>query len=129
MFDPPLWINQAGLDALHLCSHRTAPFQVLRWSKQRIALWTSLNLQFGCEIVRSTLLKALTLPFLNGNNPSGWCFSFDWFVVPDNFAKIAEGKYDVRFKQNSTNSRLTLGARSASDFDEGEAAKLLRRGH
>lgn len=43
------------------------------------------------------VLQAIqTIPaskFLNGQNDRGWIIDFDWFVKPNNFIKVLEGKY------------------------------------
>ena len=31
--------------------------------------------------------------FLQGKNNRGWVISYDWFVNPNNFTKVIEGKY------------------------------------
>lgn len=37
--------------------------------------------------------------FLRGDNDRGWVITFDWFLKPSNFQKVAEGNYVDRLKK------------------------------
>ena len=77
-----------------------------------IAAWNSLGLtqikKLTTKRVASTkarikeysyedFIKAIHLikesSFLQGNNDRGWQISYDWFIGPNNFAKVLEGNY------------------------------------
>ncbi len=52
--------------------------------------------EYGLDTVLAAIGKIADSPFLCGNNPKGWQISYDWFVLPGNFAKVLEGNYDER---------------------------------
>jgi len=49
------------------------------------------------EFSEEDILKAIDIigrcPFLLGHNKKGWTIDFDWFVRPNNFPKVLEGRY------------------------------------
>ena len=49
---------------------------------------------YGEAHVLAAIEKVRQSEFLNGNNKKGWVITFDWFIKPDNFAKVVGGNYD-----------------------------------
>lgn len=49
---------------------------------------------YGVDHVLGAIEKIRQSEFLNGNNKKGWVITFDWFIRPDNFAKVVGGNYD-----------------------------------
>lgn len=50
--------------------------------------------QYGIDDVLIAIDKVRSSDFLQGKKGKGWVISFDWFVLPNNFPKVLEGKYD-----------------------------------
>ena len=48
----------------------------------------------GVENILAAIERIQQSSFLKGKNESGWCITFDWFIKPNNFPKVAEGNYD-----------------------------------
>lgn len=48
---------------------------------------------YGIESVLSAIENVRSSNFLKGNNKKGWTITFDWFIKPNNFAKVLEGNY------------------------------------
>ena len=68
--------------------------------------------QYGKEDVLRAINNINNSKFLQGNNKSGWTITFDWFVLPTNFAKVLEGNYED--KGTGTGSM----AQKYADLDE-----------
>lgn len=49
--------------------------------------------EYGVDDVLSAIGNIRYAPWLLGSNKSGWMIDFDWFVRPNNFPKVLEGKY------------------------------------
>lgn len=52
---------------------------------------------YGAETLLAAVEKVKNSKFLHGANDRGWVATFDWFLRPDNFAKVLEGNYDEQF--------------------------------
>ncbi len=50
--------------------------------------------EYGLENVITAIDRVKSSDFLQGKNNHGWMITFDWFVLPSNFPKVLEGKYD-----------------------------------
>jgi len=50
--------------------------------------------EYGIDEVLKAIQKIRCSKFLRGGSASGWTIDFDWFVRPNNFPKVLEGKYD-----------------------------------
>ena len=53
----------------------------------------------GIDTVINAIERIKQSKFLQGNNKDGWTITFDWFIKPANFQKVAEGNYDDNNKQ------------------------------
>lgn len=49
--------------------------------------------QYGIEPVKEAVEQIRHSAFLQGKNKNGWCITFDWFVLPNNFPKVLDGNY------------------------------------
>lgn len=60
-----------------------------KWLRKRIR-------DYGLEEVLAAVEKVRESDFLMGRNNNGWTATFDWFIRPNNFAKVASGNYNNR---------------------------------
>lgn len=84
----------------------------------------SLLEQFGEEKVIQAVDKVKQSDFLQGKTDTRFSLNFDWFINPNNFAKILDGKYDEKFKKQMKNNNNF--ERRHYDMDDLES-KLLGR--
>ena len=49
--------------------------------------------EYGKESVQKVIDNAADSDFLNGGGERGFCASFDWLFLPNNFLKVLEGNY------------------------------------
>lgn len=80
--------------------------------------------QFGEEKVIQAVDKVKQSDFLQGKTDARFSLNFDWFINPNNFAKILDGKYDEKFKKQTKNNNNF--ERRHYDMDDLES-KLLGR--
>lgn len=52
--------------------------------------------EYGLEKITSVLRMAGESGFLNGHNDKVWKADFEWLMLPNNFIKVLEGKYQSR---------------------------------
>ena len=52
--------------------------------------------EYGLEKITSVLRMAGESGFLNGHNDKAWKADFEWLMLPNNFIKVLEGKYQSR---------------------------------
>ena len=58
---------------------------------------------YGVRDVLDAIEAAAASEYINGRNNLGWVATFDWFVQPDNFAKVLEGNFrELRAAQPAT---------------------------
>lgn len=55
--------------------------------------------EYGVQKVLDAIEAIRDSDFLRGQNKDGWIITFDWFVKPNNFAKVLEHNYDRRSPQ------------------------------
>lgn len=80
--------------------------------------------QFGEEKVIQAVDKVKQSDFLQGKTDTRFSLNFDWFVNPDNFEKVLDGKYAEKFKKPTKNNNNF--ERRQYDMDDLES-KLLGR--
>lgn len=80
--------------------------------------------QFGEEKVIQAVDKVKQSDFLQGKTDTRFSLNFDWFINPNNFVKILDGKYDEKFKKQTKNNNNF--ERRHYDMDDLES-KLLGR--
>lgn len=57
--------------------------------------WLNARLkQYGLDSVLEAIENIKSSDFLCGGSKKGWVIDFDWFVRPNNFIKVLEGKYN-----------------------------------
>ena len=60
--------------------------------------------QFGEEKVIQAVDKVKQSDFLQGKTDTRLSLNFDWFINPDNFEKVLDGKYAEKFKKPTKNN-------------------------
>lgn len=96
--------NALGVSQLKTINAGTKRYNML---KKRIK-------DFGVDAVVEAVERIQKSCFLLGNNKNGWVITFDWFIKPNNFIKVAEGNYDDR-KTAPQNTKA--GAERMDDLD------------
>lgn len=82
--------------------------------------------QFGEEKVIQAVDKVKQSDFLQGKTDTRFSLNFDWFINPDNFVKVLEGKYDERHDKKPATKNNNNFERRHYDMDDLES-KLLGR--
>lgn len=73
--------------------------------------------EYGVDAVVNAIAQINDSSFLKGQNKSGWTVSFDWFVRPNNFLKVMEGRYsDSPHGSQPTHSGVPVDYGSPEDF-------------
>ncbi len=73
--------------------------------------------EYGVDAVINAIAQINDSSFLKGQNKSGWTVSFDWFVRPNNFLKIMEGRYsDSPHGSQPTHNGVPVDYGSPEDF-------------
>lgn len=62
--------------------------------------------EYGKENVLEAIENIKTSSFLCGKSNSKWKITFDWFIKPNNFPKVLEGKYNDKDEQELATSGL-----------------------
>ena len=92
---------------------------------KRCTLLIALLEQFGEEKVIQAVDKVKQSDFLQGKTDTRFSLNFDWFINPNNFVKVLEGKYDERHDKKLTKNNNNFERRQY-DMDDLES-KLLGR--
>ena len=82
--------------------------------------------QFGEEKVIQAVDKVKQSEFLQGKTDARFSLNFDWFINPNNFVKVLEGKYDERHDKKPATKNNNNFERRHYDMDDLES-KLLGR--
>lgn len=73
--------------------------------------------EYGVDAVVNAIAQINDSNFLKGQNKSGWTVSFDWFVRPNNFLKVMEGRYsDSPHGSQPTHNGVPVDYGSPEDF-------------
>lgn len=73
--------------------------------------------EHGVDAVINAIAQINDSSFLKGQNKSGWTVSFDWFVRPNNFLKVMEGRYsDSPHGSQPTHNGVPVDYGSPEDF-------------
>lgn len=73
--------------------------------------------EYGVDAVVNAIAQINDSSFLKGQNKSGWTVSFDWFVRPNNFLKVMEGRYsDSPHGSLPTHNGVPVDYGSPEDF-------------
>lgn len=76
--------NGLGLSQVRAIQSGTQRYNLL---KKRIK-------DYGIDAVLEAVGRVQKSSFLMGSNKNGWVITFDWFIKPNNFAKVLDGNYD-----------------------------------
>nr|DAM99492.1 MAG TPA: DNA polymerase [Caudoviricetes sp.] len=82
--------------------------------------------QFGEEKVIQAVDKVKQSDFLQGKTDTRFSLNFDWFINPNNFVKVLDGKYDERHDKKPATKNNNNFERRHYDMDDLES-KLLGR--
>lgn len=77
--------------------------------------------QYSIEDYETAVQNIRDSTFLQGQNDRGWTITFDWFIKPNNFAKVLEGNYVEKEK------KPTKGY-DQDEFQKNMMARLKRLG-
>lgn len=78
--------------------------------------------EYGVDALKCVVQKMAESNFLNGRNNRGWVADFSWAILPNNFQKILEGKYDNYGTEE--NMRDNAKQQRDAEFAEHIAKKL-----
>lgn len=70
------------------------PIRSISPGKIRHKMLTARIREYGVETILEAVEKIKDSSFLQGSSKKGWMIDFDWFIRPNNFIKVLEGKYD-----------------------------------
>lgn len=70
--------------------------------------------EHGLQAVEDAIERIRGSTFLRGGGSKGWVITFDWFIKPNNFPKVAEGNYDDA--KGGGKDAETGGWQSVDDF-------------
>lgn len=100
-------------------------YRINQGSKRCTSLIALLE-QFGEEKVIQAVDKVKQSDFLQGKTDTRFSLNFDWFINPNNFVKVLEGKYDERHDKKPATKNNNNFERRHYDMDDLES-KLLGR--
>lgn len=100
-------------------------YRINQGSKRCTSLIALLE-QFGEEKVIQAVDKVKQSDFLQGKTDARFSLNFDWFINPNNFVKVLEGKYDERHDKKPATKNNNNFERRHYDMDDLES-KLLGR--
>ena len=100
-------------------------YRINQGSKRYTSLIALLE-QFGEEKVIQAVDKVKQSDFLQGKTDTRFSLNFDWFINPNNFVKVLEGKYDERHDKKPATKNNNNFERRHYDMDDLES-KLLGR--
>lgn len=103
----------------------TMIYRINPGSKRYISLIVLLE-QFGEEKVIQAVDKVKQSDFLQGKTDARFSLNFNWFINPNNFVKVLEGKYDERHDKKPATKNNNNFERRHYDMDDLES-KLLGR--
>lgn len=100
------------------------PIRDIKPSSKRCQLLKGRIREYGIDEVLNAINNVRNSDFLRGENNRGWMITFDWFVKPNNFAKVLEGNYNKE-GQHGTRRTVTTPVKPLVPFDQwdgGEAS-------
>lgn len=65
--------------------------------------------EYGIDEVIAAIDRVRKSDFLRGKNNNGWTITFDWFMLPNNFAKVHDGNYDNGNQNNKVSMPKQTG--------------------
>lgn len=93
------------------------PIMKITGSSTRSGMLRARISEYGVDAVINAIAQINDSSFLKGQNKSGWTVSFDWFVRPNNFLKVMEGRYsDSPHGSQPTHNGVPVDYGSPEDF-------------
>ena len=93
------------------------PIMKITGSSTRSGMLRARISEYGVDAVINAIAQNNDSSFLKGQNKSGWTVSFDWFVRPNNFLKVMEGRYsDSPHGSQPTHNGVPVDYGSPEDF-------------
>lgn len=93
------------------------PIMKITGSSTRSGMLRARISEYGVDAVVNAIAQINDSSFLKGQNKSGWTVSFDWFVRPNNFLKVMEGRYsDSPHGSQPTHNGVPVDYGSPEDF-------------
>lgn len=89
-------------------------FRIAKGTKRHAMLMCRIR-EYGIDEVIKAIGEIRKSSFLQGNSKKGWVIDFDWFVRPNNFIKVLEGKYDDK-PDNASESLDSIHDSCGEDF-------------
>lgn len=77
-------------------------------SSQRYKMTAKRIAEYGTANVVSTIESIRHSRFLQGDNNRNWIITFDWFIKPNNYPKVADGNYLDREYRNRASKSETV---------------------
>lgn len=99
------------LEAWNAMASKTGVRPVVRLtqSSTRYKLLRARIVEYGLQDVLSAIENIPCSPWLLGDNKYGWMIDFEWFVRPNSFTKVFEGKYGKASSSESTDDDFYRG--------------------
>lgn len=70
---------------------------------------------YGLDAILEAMEQIPKSAFLTGGGDRGWVITFDWFLKPNNFPKVAEGNYSTPNRQNQKTAYTAHAAQNDLD--------------
>lgn len=64
--------------------------------------------EYGIDDILKGIERIEHSDFLQGKSKRGWVINFDWFILPTNFAKVLEGRYDNKDEREDGGKRTVF---------------------
>ena len=93
------------------------PIRDIKPSSKRYQLLKGRIREYGIDEVINAIDNVRNSDFLRGGNNRGWMITFDWFVKPNNFAKVLEGNYNKE-GQHGNNRATQKHVKPLIPFDQ-----------
>lgn len=99
-----------------LAEYGIKPVSKIRSDSKRGEMLNARIKQYGVDDVLRAIEKIKGSSFLQGKTKTGvrW-FDFEWFVRPNNFPKVLEGKYDDKCSDSNESSEQVFSGRKRVD--------------
>ena len=129
--DTDVSIKQHSIQSIIDAWNRLEPYGIkmiyrINPGSKRCTSLIALLEQFGEEKVIQAVDKVKQSDFLQGKTDTRFSLNFDWFINPNNFVKVLEGKYDERHDKKPATKNNNNFERRHYDMDDLES-KLLGR--
>lgn len=123
----PKGVGENPLEKIYIAwNSLPEPISKLKEIKPNSIRGRNLNVRL-VEYGEDEILKAIESikqsPFLLGRNDRAWIIDFEWFVKPNNFIKVLEGRYLDSNKKNNNNFASAKPVQGNRDMKEIKASQ------